>query len=113
MLSGMPFANNISLTDPSGPPSPLPRFLQVVEQPADVVVGVRQEPRVDLGHPREEALLIGRQRIPRPGVVKRREWLSLGALAGLGGADRVDRRQLRVARDNTQLLLPGQRLLAH
>ena len=23
MLSGMPFANNISLTEPSGPPSPL------------------------------------------------------------------------------------------
>ena len=55
-----------SLTDPFGPPSPLaplsdttmtmrvlplPGLLQVVQQPADVMVGVGQEPGVHLGHP--------------------------------------------------------------
>ena len=39
--------------------------------------------------------------------------LAVGALAGLRGADRVDRRQLRVLRDEPELLLALQRLLAH
>ena len=90
---------------------PLPGLLQVVQQPADVMVGVRQEPRVHLGHPAEQPLLLRRQRIPRPGDIQRRERLALGPLAGLRRADRVDRRQLGVGRDDAQLLLPGQRLL--
>ncbi len=91
----------------------LPGLLEVVEQPADVVVGVRQEPRVDLGHPGEQPLLVVGQRVPRLGRVQRRERLAVGARAGLGRADRVDRRQLGVGRDDAHLLLPGQRLLAH
>ena len=91
----------------------LPGFLQVVEQPADVVVGVRQESRVDLGHPREQPLLLRRQSVPRPGDIQRRERLPLGPLAGLRGADRVDRRQFGIRRDNPHLLLPRQGLLPH
>ena len=91
----------------------VPELFQVVEQPADVMVGVRQEPRVHLSHPREEPLLVGGQRIPRPGDVQRRERLALGSLAGLGRADRVDRGQFGVGRDDAHLLLPGQRLLPH
>ena len=72
----------------------LPGLLQVVKQSADVMVGVRQEPRVHLRHPREQPLLLGGQRIPRPGDVQRRERLALGSRAGLRRADRVDRRQL-------------------
>ena len=64
--SGTPLNSLFSLTDPSGPPSPLaplsettttrvlsrwPGLLQVVKQPPDVVVSVRQEPGVHLGHP--------------------------------------------------------------
>ena len=92
---------------------PLPGLLQVVEQPPDVVVGVGEEPGVDLGHPREQPLLAVRQRVPRLGDVQRRERLAVGPLAGLGRADRVDRRQLGVGRDDAHLLLPGQGLLAH
>ena len=91
---------------------PLPGFLQVVQQPADVMVGVRQEPRIHLGHPREQPLLLGGQRIPRPGDVQRRERLALGPLAGLRRADRVDRRKPGIGRDDAHLLLPGQGLLA-
>ena len=69
ILSGMPLKNLFSLTEPFGPPSPLaplsetrttmvlsssPVCLEEVEQPADLVVGVAQEARVDLGHAREE-----------------------------------------------------------
>jgi len=36
----------------------LPGLLQVVKQPADVMVGVSQEPSVHLGHPREQPLLL-------------------------------------------------------
>ena len=97
---------------------PLPGFLQVVQQPADVIVGVGQEPGVHLGHPGEQPLLLRGQRVPRPRVVQRRERLAVGSLAGLRGADRVDRRQLGVGRDDAHLLLPGQgllpdRLIAH
>ena len=69
MSSGMPFTNFISLTEPFGPPSPLRAvvgddddqrvlalagLLEVVEQPADLVVGVGEEPGVHLGHPGEQ-----------------------------------------------------------
>ena len=87
-------------------------LLEVVEQPADVVVGVGEEAGVDLGHPREEPLLFVGERVPRLRVVELREGLALRAPAGRRRADRVDRRQLGVGRDEAHLLLAGQRLLA-
>ena len=86
--------------------------LEVVEQPADVVVGVREEAGVDLGHAAEQPLLVVVQRIPRARVVELGERLALGARARLGRPDRVDRRQLGVLRDDPQLLLAGEDLLA-
>ena len=88
-------------------------LLQVVEQPADVVVGVGEESGVHLGHPGEQAPLVVVQRVPRAGVVQRRERLAVGAGARLGGADRVERRQFGVGRHQTQLLLARQGLLPH
>ena len=120
--------NFISLTEPLGPPSPdaplsetrttrvfsrQPELLEEAEQAADLVVGVREEPGVDLGHPAEESLLLVRERVPRAGDVESGERLAVRAGAGLGRADRVDRRQLRVRRDEPELLLAGEGLLAH
>ena len=97
---------------------PLPGVLQVLKQPPDVMVGVRQEPRVHLGHPGEQPLLVRRQRVPRLGVVQRRKRLAVRTAAGLGGAERVGRGKPGVGRDDAQLLLPDQgllpdRLIAH
>ena len=88
-------------------------LLEVVEQAPDLVVGVREEPGVDLGHAAEQPLLVVRERVPRPRDVEQRERLAVGPGARLGRADRVDRRQLGVGRDDAHLLLAGQRLLAH
>ena len=60
-------------------------LLQVVEQPPDVVVGVRQEAGVDLRHPREQALLVVAERVPGPGVVELGERLAVGAGPGRQG----------------------------
>jgi hypothetical protein len=57
----------------------LPRGLEVVEESADVVIGVREEPRVHLGHPGEQPLLPLGQRVPRLGRVHDRERLPVGA----------------------------------
>ena len=92
---------------------PLPGLLQVVQQPADVMVGMGQEPRVHLGHPAEQPLLLRRQGVPWPGEVQRRERPAVRARAGLRRADRVDRRQPGIGRDDPHLLLPGQGLLPH
>ena len=54
----------------------LARLLEVVEQPADLVIGVRQEARVDLGHAGEEPLLVVRERVPGLRVLERRERLA-------------------------------------
>ncbi len=88
-------------------------LLQVVEQAPDVVVGVREEAGVDLGHPGEELLLVVAELAPRARVVEHRERQVVRALTSVGGSDRVDRRQLRVGRDDPELLLPRERLLAH
>ena len=127
MSSATPLANFISLTEPFGPPSPLAPLsetrmtsvlsrwlglLQVVEQPPDVVVGVREEAGVDLRHPREQALLVVAERVPGPGVVELGERLAVGAGPGLRRADRVERREPGVGRDDPHVLLPGQGLLA-
>ena len=84
-------------------------LLQIVQQPPDLVIGVRHEPGINLRHPAEQPLLVGRQRVPRPGHVQRRERLPVRS--GLVG-DRVDRRELGIGRDDPQLLLAGERLLA-
>ena len=65
-----------------------------VDEPADLGVGVLAEAGVDLHLTREELLLVGRQRGP---VLDR---------LGL-------RRELRARRDDAQLDLPRERLLAH
>ena len=54
-----------------------------------------------------------RQRVPRARDVQRRERLAVRPAAGLGRADRVQRRQLGVGRDDAHLLLARERLLAH
>ncbi len=66
---------------------------QEVEQPAEVVVGVAQEAREHLHHPRRQAACLGRQRRPIRHV-------------------RVVARQLGVSRQDAELLLAGERLLA-
>ena len=91
----------------------LARLLEKVEQPPDLVIGVRQEAGVDLGHPREQALLAIRQGVPRLRVLQRGEHLPVGTLARLRRADRVEWRELRVRWDEPELLLAGQGLLAH
>ncbi len=90
---------------------PPAELLEEAEQPSDLVVGVGEEARVHLGHPAEELLLLVGERVPRPRHVERRERLAVGPRPLLR-ADRVDRRQLRLLRDEPELLLPGERLLA-
>src|SRR6202012_2592350 len=85
--------------------------LQVVEQTTDVMVGVREEAGVDLGHPRKQTPLVMVQRIPWPRVIELGEPLPVRAGARLGRPDRVDRWQLGVGRHEPDLLLAGQRLL--
>ena len=87
--------------------------LEVVEQAPDLLVGVAHEPCVHLGHPAEQPLLLGRQGVPRAREVERREGLAVGPGPLARHADRVQRRQLGVGRDDAQLLLTGERLLAH
>ncbi len=83
---------------------------EVVEQAADLVVAMRQESGVHLGHPGEEPLLVSGESVPRPGVVQWRERLTVRARPGFGRTDRVDRWQLGILGDQTELLLPGQSL---
>src|SRR5437764_670862 len=87
-------------------------FVEVVQQPAELVVGVAQEPGVDLCHPGEQALLVCRQRAPRLGEVQVGERLSVRTGPGVGSADRVDRWQVRLPCDNAELLLTLHDLLA-
>ncbi len=87
-------------------------LIEEAEQPSDLVVGVREEPGVDLRHAAEQLLLVVGERVPGTGDVQHRERLALGARS-VGGADRVDRRQLGVLWNDAELLLAGERLLAH
>src|SRR4029077_6157026 len=60
----------------------------------------------------EELLLLVVQRVPRPREVELGELLPFGAGARVRRPDRVDRGQLRVLRDDAELLLIGESLLA-
>ena len=64
--------------------SQLVGLLQVVEEAADLVVGVAHEAGVDLGHPCEELLLVVGERVPGARDVERRERLAVGPCARLG-----------------------------
>jgi hypothetical protein len=70
---------------------------------------VGQEPGVDLGHPAEQPLLLLRQLLPGPHHVDRVPRLAVDALL-LGRG--VQRRQLGVLREDAQLLLALEHLLA-
>ena len=70
-------------------------LLEVVEQPADLVIGVRQEAGVDLRHSGEQPLLVVRERVPGLRVLERRERLAIGPLPRLRRADRVERAAAR------------------
>jgi hypothetical protein len=73
---------------------PLPRLLYGIEQAADMIIGVRQSARVDLHHPAVGAFLVRRQGVPR--------WDLFRPLGQLG-----------TGRNDAELDLPGQRLLAN
>ncbi len=72
----------------------LPRLLQVINDAADLRVGVFRESGEDLGHVREQLLLVCVQGIPRADMVGR---------VGLRLRQRVDRRELRVLRQHAFL----------
>ena len=56
----------------------LPGLLEVVEHPAELVVGVRDEAGEHLGHASEQALLVVGQRVPGPDGVEQRPRLAVG-----------------------------------
>ena len=78
-----------------------------------MVVGVGEEPGVDLRHAAEQVLLVIGQRGPRAREVQRREGLAVGSGAVLGRADRVDRGEAGVLRHDAELLLAGEGAFAH
>ena len=86
-----------------------PDSLQIVEDAADLGVGVAQEAGEHLGHPAEQPLLVVVKRIPRPHGVLRRPRFAVGSL---DIEVRVDWRQLGVRRDDAELLLVLQHDLA-
>ncbi len=92
---------------------PIAELLEIPEQPPDLIVGVREEPGVDLGHSAEQRPLVGRQRRPGTGHVHHRERLPVGPGPALGRADRIQRRQFGLGRHEAEFLLPGEGLLAH
>ena len=79
-------------------------LLEVVDDPPDLVVGVLGEAGVDLGHPREQRLLLVGQRVPR--AASRRPGLNVP----LG--HRIDRRQLGALGQDPALDHPRQDPLA-
>ena len=56
----------------------LPGLLEIVEDAADLLIGVGQEAGEHLGHPAEQALLFVVERLPRPHRVLRRPWFTIG-----------------------------------
>ena len=72
-----------------------------------MVVPVRDVAGEDLGHPREQPLLVGAERVPRPYGVERGPRLAVGAGA-FGLAVRVDRRELGAFGQQSHLDLTGE-----
>ena len=81
-----------------------PGLLQEVHHATDLVVGVLDVAGEDLGHPDEQPLLIIGQRGPRAHGVEQRPGLAVGSGGGRLTV-RVDARQLRVGRQQPELLL--------
>ena len=84
-------------------------ILQIVQDPADLGIGVGQEAGEHLGHPGEEALLLVGQSVPGPHGVLQRPRFPVGAL---DIQIRIDLRQFGVGRYHAELLLVGQHDLA-
>ena len=83
--------------------------LEVVDQPAELVIGVARVARVDLGHPAHQRLLVVGERVPWQHAVERGLFLAVDASHS---GQRVDLGQLRVLREDPELLLLRQDLLA-
>jgi hypothetical protein len=88
----------------------LAALLEVVEQPADLVVGVAEEAGIDLGHASEQALLVVGQRVPGADGVGLGPFL--GPVHALLVNVRVDRRQLGLLGNDAHLLLAVEHELA-
>ena len=87
----------------------VPGLLEEVEQPPDLVVGVREEASKDLGHAAEQLLLLVREGVPWSDHVERRPGLALDALFL---RIRVQRGQLGALREDPELLLSFENKLA-
>ena len=74
--------------------------------PTDLVIGVREEAREHLHHPRVEALLVGRERIPFRDPRRPRRELGAG---GNGSGGDLPREQLRAPRVPARVELAGVR----
>ena len=92
---------------------PFTRLLEVVEESADVVIGVREEAGIHLRHPREQPLFRRRSGSPTDGS---RPSPGTGCRPGRCGsrrADRVESAESCVGRDDAQFLLSSEGLLPH
>jgi hypothetical protein len=83
--------------------------LQIVQDAADLGVGVAQETGEHLGHPAEQPLVVVAERVPRSHGVLQGPWFTVGPL---DIRVRIDRRQLGVGRDDAEALLVLQHDLA-
>ena len=82
----------------------------MVDHASDLVIGVLDHARIDLGHARRQALLIIVHRVPRPHDVQVRP--SVLSVGGHCVGHRVHRCELGVGRHDADLLLAGERRLA-
>src|SRR5436309_10465231 len=104
----MPFATLFSFTEPLGPPSPLAPLSATTitrvlsSSPAAARASSSRpmcwsawlrNPAVDLGHAREQALLVSRERGPGPGAVERRKGAPVRSGPDVAGPQGIDRRQ--------------------
>ena len=84
-------------------------LLQIIDDPAQLVVGVGDHAGVHLGHAGEETPFVVVQRFPRVDDIERRPGFAVGARCVDQG---VHRRQLGVGRNDAHLPLTCERLLA-
>ena len=83
------------------------------EQAADLIVGVRQESGVHLGHPAEQAALVVGQRVPRAVKSTSGNGSPSGPVRVCGSPIGLIGGSSSVFGDQAELLLARQRLLAH